>query len=728
MPQFINTNISSLNAQRNLNKSQAASQTAMQRLSSGLRINSAKDDAAGLSISARMSSQITGLNMAARNSTDGISMSQTAEGGLSSISDSLQRIRELAVQSANASNTDADRVSMQGEATQLLSEIDRVSTQTQFNGRALLDGTLTDQKFQVGANAGQTISMSVASAKINKLGSTDAASITSAQNASTNALVAGAFTLNGVQVGPSLAAADTASTASAEASSIAKAAAVNAVSAQSGVTATVNETDVAGSTMTVGGGATLSGSIVLNDVTIDMTTVVNNNSATRAGVVSAINAQQGLTGVTAEDTGDDNTGVKLTAADGRNIVTGTYTNVTAALTGLGAAGTTNTGSFTLNSDKAIAITSNLTGDIATGGIKAAGLQIGTYDAQTAYASTTSVAGGANTLTRIVAGDFKINNVSIGTSLASSDTASYSFIAVSTGAGAATADSKALSGIAKAAAINAISGQTGVTATANATDIQGGTTTAADIVHSGVLLINGVATAAIATTATTTTIQQRKATADAINAISGQTGVVATDTNDDTKGVTLSAADGRNITTVQAKGGTLAAADTGLGANITVAGAVPPTPTELDAGTVTSTVTLSSTKAFTLNAGPTGIGTVALNLNVGTYGAGRSGEALDKLDISTLAGANKALTALDNALNSVNASVSNMGAIQNRFTSVVSNLQSTTENLTASRSRIQDADFAAESAQLSRTSILQQAGTAMLAQANQSSAGVMALLR
>ncbi len=723
MPQFINTNISALNAQRNLNKSQMAGQTAMQRLSSGLRINSAKDDAAGLSISERMSSQITGLNMATRNSNDGISMSQTAEGALSSISDSLQRIRELAVQSANASNTDTDRASMQAEASQLLSEIDRVSTQTTFNGRALLDGSLTNQKFQVGVNSGETISMSIGSAKTTKLGSSDTAAITSAQNAGTTALKAGAFSLNGILVGPSLAAADTASTVVPEASAIAKAAAVNAVSAQSGVSATVNETDVAGTAMVANAA---SGTVIINNVSIAISTTAD-ASSTRAAVVAAINAQKDQTGVTAVDTGDDKAGVKLVAADGRNIVIGAYASagVDETSTGLAAAGT-NTGSITLNSDKAIVITSNLTGAAGSGGIKDAGLQVGTYSAQTAYASTTSADAGA--LTQVVAGDFKINDVQVGTSVASSDKASFSYTSNSV----ANTDSKALSGISKAAAINSLSGQTGVTATVNATVIEGGASAAAPMASNasnGTLLINGVTTAMITTTATSTAAQNRKATVDAINAISGQTGVIATDTNDSSKGVSLSAADGRNITMVQTTAGTLTAETTGLAASeISAAGASIATADEMDAGTVTSTVTLSSTKAFTIAAGPTGTGTAALNLKIGTYGGGRSGESLDKLDLSTLAGANKALIAIDNALNSVNSARSNMGAIQNRFTAVVSNLQSTTENLSASRSRIRDADFAAETADMSRAQILQQAGTAMLAQANQSSQGVMALLR
>jgi flagellin len=717
---MINTNLSSLNAQNNLSKSQASLTTSLQRLSTGLRINSAKDDAAGLAISERMSSQITGLNQAARNSNDGISMAQTAEGALSSIGDSLQRIRELAVQSANGSNTDADRASMQEEASQLLQEVDRVATQTKFNGRTLLDGSLKNQQFQVGANAGETVSFSVNSAKTSKLGSSSAAAITTAQNASTTALKEGAFSLNGVSIGPSLAGADTASTKKADASAIAKAAAVNAKSAESGVTATVNATEVAGSSMS--NAAALNGSVVINNVTINMSTSTDATSS-RASVVAAINASSQQTGVTAVDTGSDKDGVKLVAADGRNIDVGTFTGVTAASTGLAAGSTTYTGSITLNSDKAITVTSNLTGAAGSGGINDAGLAVGTYDAQTAYASTTKTAAGATTMKAIAAGDFSINGVMVGSSVASSDTASYSFTSAATG----TPNSRAISGIAKAAAINAIADQTGVTATVNATSVNGTATSVAGAAHTGTLQINGVSTAAISVSTTSTTAQNRKATVDAINAISGQTGVIAVDTNDDTKGVVLSAADGRNITAVQANGGTLTGGDTGLGITMTAATATP-TSAELDANTYASTVTLSSAKEFKIEGGTTGTGTAALNLNVGTYGAGRSGESLDKLDISTVDGANKAIVSIDNALKTVNSARSNLGAIQNRFSAVVSNLQSTSENLSASRSRIRDADFAAETANMTRGQILQQAGTAMLAQANSLPNGVLSLLR
>ena len=157
MASTINTNMASLNAQRNLSNSQNSLTTSMQRLSSGMRINSAKDDAAGLAISERMTAQVNGLNQAAKNANDGISLAQTAEGTLGTIGNNLQRIRELAVQSRNATNSSDDRAAIQKEVSQLTAEIDRVAKNTAFNGTNLLDGSFTAQSFQVGANQGQTI-------------------------------------------------------------------------------------------------------------------------------------------------------------------------------------------------------------------------------------------------------------------------------------------------------------------------------------------------------------------------------------------------------------------------------------------------------------------------------------------------------------------------------------------------------------------------------------------
>src|SRR4029453_3382308 len=161
MAQVINTNTLSLNAQRNLTTSGSQLATALQRLSSGLRINSAKDDAAGLAISNRFTTQINGLNVAARNASDGISLAQTTESALGELTNNLQRIRELAVQSANATNSASDRAALDQEVQQRLAEIDRIATQTSFNGQKVLDGSFGTANFQVGANAGETISINL---------------------------------------------------------------------------------------------------------------------------------------------------------------------------------------------------------------------------------------------------------------------------------------------------------------------------------------------------------------------------------------------------------------------------------------------------------------------------------------------------------------------------------------------------------------------------------------
>lgn len=204
MPQVINTNIASLNAQRNLNNSQGALNTSLERLSSGLRINSAKDDAAGLAISERFTAQIRGLDQAARNSSDGISLAQTAEGALAEVTNNLQRIRELSIQSANATNSASDRAALDAEAQQLISEIDRVASSTNFNSVQLLDGSFSSQVFQVGANVGDTITLSaVVNATALGLGLDTGGAGTAdlTGGAITGALAAGDLTINGTDVG-----------------------------------------------------------------------------------------------------------------------------------------------------------------------------------------------------------------------------------------------------------------------------------------------------------------------------------------------------------------------------------------------------------------------------------------------------------------------------------------------------------------------------------------------
>mgnify|MGYP001627124539 CR=1 FL=1 len=375
MAQVINTNIASLNAQRNLNSSQAGTNQALQRLSSGLRINSAKDDAAGLAISTRFESQIKGLGVAIRNAGDGVSLAQTAEGALGSMTENLQRVRELALQASNGTNSSADREALQAEAKLLIDEIGRVSKGANFNGVNLLDGSLTTS-FQVGANAGETISVSIGKLTADTLGVSRANGVSA--TGSSSALGVGDLVINGVTVGASRASDDTSSTSNASASAISKAAAINRVSAQTGVTAVVDANVAAGSSMTAGAA---SGSITLNGTSIDIDTT-GDAASTRSAVVTAINAQSSLTGVTAVDTGDDALGVSLVAADGRNIQL-SYTGLTAANTGLASAGT-KTGGVTL-------VANSGTNEINISGSNTAnaGVAAGSYTAGVATVSSSA---------------------------------------------------------------------------------------------------------------------------------------------------------------------------------------------------------------------------------------------------------------------------------------------------------------------------------------------------
>jgi len=675
MAQYINTNSMSLTAQRNLNTSQMASQTAMQRLSSGLRINSAKDDAAGLAIANRFGAQVRGLNQAARNANDGISLAQTAEGSLGEITNNLQRLRELAVQSANATNSSSDRAALQQEAGQLLQEIDRVAGQTNFNGSKLLDGSFKAQTFQVGANAGETITVDLNAATTQKLGISDTASVSSVSTA--NSLVEGDLVINGVVIGPSVASTDTASTINVSSSAISKAAALNAKSSLTGVTATVDANVAEGTAMTANSNG---GTIVINGVTTGNISTTGSASVSRAAVVQAINAISNRTGVVARDTGNDTTGVELVATDGRNINV-TLNTLTAAETGVTAGA--NYGSFSLSSSKDIVIQRGST----TGLESNAGLAEGTFKAQVASVSTRTNSGGA-----IVAGDVRINGVLIGESLASSDTAS------TTG--------NTASAIAKVAAINAAGA--GVTAKVNVNTYNGTAMTANS--NTGSITINGVTTATIATSGTDTSAT-RTSVVSAINAISGRTGVTAVD--DGAKGVKLQAADGRNIAVTL---NTVAATDVGI--------------TATTATTGFGTFSLTSTKAIKIESGTTSsqaaIGRTDLAL--GTYGSTKTGESLDKLDISTVEGATKALSSIDNALSSIDSNRSTLGAVQNRFTSTIASLQVNAENLTTAKGRIMDADFAAETSNMTKANVLLQAGMAILSQANQTSQNALSLLR
>ncbi len=330
MASVINTNVESLNAQRNLGTSQMSLQTALQRLSSGLRINSAKDDAAGMAIADRMTSQIRGLNQAARNANDGISLSQTAEGALAEIGNNLQRIRELAVQSANATNSITDRASLDAEASQLIAEITRVAGQTSFNGITLLDGSFTSQSFQVGANANQTIAVSsIADARSTGLGSNILAGLGTIIGAGgVGATKAAATDLTG----GNLVAIETDLTITTTGGGTTSAISYAALADAKAVAAAINSgAGGVGVTATASNSAALSGVSIAGTVSMTL-----NGSAISAAVadptdltalMGAINGAQGATGVVASFTSTSTkSGLTLSTTDGRDISVLDYLN------------------------------------------------------------------------------------------------------------------------------------------------------------------------------------------------------------------------------------------------------------------------------------------------------------------------------------------------------------------------------------------------------------------
>ena len=323
MPQIINTNIASLTAQRNLNGSQSSLATSLQRLSTGLRINSAKDDAAGLAISERFTTQIRGLNQAIRNANDGVSFAQTAEGALSTTGDSLQRIRELAVQSINDTNSSADRQALNNEVGQLIAEVNRIANATQFNGQNILDGTLSTLTFQVGANQNQTIQVDGVDSRTSQLG---ARVLTTTSITETNLALAVAATdhiINGTSIDLT-----TATTINDVVS------AINAVSANSGVQA-LKATTTATGALAVG-----LGTVTVNGVQVTLTGV----DATDAATLNSLSNQTGVTAVV-----DGGGGVILSNTDGSDITivegTGTFGDDEVYHSGIILAGAVSEGAF-----------------------------------------------------------------------------------------------------------------------------------------------------------------------------------------------------------------------------------------------------------------------------------------------------------------------------------------------------------------------------------------------
>ena len=552
MTSVVNTNVMSINAQRQLGKTQMASNEAMERLSSGLRINSAKDDAAGLAISTSMNSQITGLTQAVRNSNDGISMAQTAEGAMDEMTNILQRMRELSVQSANDTNSSENRAAIQEEVDQLHSELDRIADTTEFNGKKLLDGTMGSTTLQIGANEGQTLSFEIDSVTTNDLGLNGGLNkdeLNSGRVTAATTGTAGDLLINGV---------DVATSDSASAVDIAKA--INLDTAESGVTASaynVVQGDHESTTVT--------------GVTSGMSIQVGTSGVTTLGATSSMDnlvetINRDVAGVTAS-LGDDGELI-MTNDTGEDII------VSGAQAGSGVADGTYSGYLALDSasDEPIAVTGT-----------AAGLAVGGFEKSNGADSMVVAAAGGGAFTDADA--LTINGVEIAASTAT-----------------AAADI--------AAHINSYSDQTGVTLSADA--------------------------------------------------------------------LTFSAEPGKGI--------------------------------EIGSNAATQTERTAA------------LAKLGLTTEMG-------GKQIDSLgtNVSTMEGASNTITKVDDALAKISASRAGLGAIQNRLDSTISNLENVSQNLSASNSRIQDADFAAETSNMSKAQILQQAGTSMLSQANSSAQSVLSLL-
>ena len=611
MSTSINTNVSAIAAQSSLRKTGLSLSSSMERLSTGVRINSARDDAAGLAITTRMTANIRGLSAAIRNANDGISLTQTAEGSLSAIQDNLQRVRELAVQSANSSNSLSDRAALNAEASQLISEIDRVANNSSFNGIKLLDGSYQNQALQIGSGneANDRISVSIGSAKASALGvgsgSSFGLTLAAGSKVKTGALSTGDLSINSTQINASVS--DGVSNLFANSSGIAKAAAINSVSAQTGVTASV------GSTTWVGAAATsftvmAAGKVSINGIDIGAIEASTNAVDRGTQVAAAINGKTNQTGVTAVS---DTAGIlTLTATDGRNIAVQVADTATGDHTGL-------------------------IGAAIPSAVRAETL---TFSSQTAGATNTLIFGGLT--------------FTVGSSAAS------------------------LNQLANAWS-NLTYGMTAAQATAK-------------------MVADGVDTAVVGSFTAGTSILSSGASSAA---------VISNVTNHETVTSVIP------VAVTGASGGALTA--TAGGAQTRVASSSITLSTTGDGG-----ITLGGAKGLKLTGQTQGY-----TASVATVGIGVS-----NVNLSTISGSQAALTVLDKAINTISDSRASMGAYQNRLTAAITNLETTSMNLQASRSRILDTDYAKETTNLAKSQIITQAATAMLAQANQSAQSVLALLK
>ncbi len=594
MSLVINSNIAAMNAQRNLGTSSSKLSKSVQRLSSGLRINSAADDAAGLAIASKMGSQVRGIHQAVRNANNAITLTQTAEGGLNTMTNILHRLRELAVQSASDDNTSSDRANLVNESDNLVSELTRMANTSEYNTNSLLDGSFTSRYFQVGANYSQKITFSIADARGKSIGGRAqyAADVANGTTNATNAnFGSGELKINGY-----------------------------GVAATSSSDDQYSVLEIVASTMLATVDAANSGvqSMAINNTYVDVTLVAGATAASVVDVtVSAINAA-GITNVSAFAIGST-WGVR--ASKGTNLEMGMLAN-----------------------------TQSANGMVA----------------MSAMIASTAVSG--------------------------TDVLNYN------------GESSA---IAKAVAINAVRGNSGVSGTALANTVTGGGAVAAGTINSGELYINGTNLGAVTVAANDST----GALVSAINAVSSSTGVTA-ETNTDNK-LVLTAADGRNVA-ITTKDSTVTGYLNLTAADMTNNSAIYRSTVQLNSD---SEISLSGTLEDLYDGGTSATSNVKTTDTTNSIAVDTTTYNVAAVSISTQANAEAAILTLDAALDDVSGVRAQIGAVQNRLEFTVANLEIAGENMSAAESRIMDADFASETATFTRNQIMVQAATAILAQAN-----------
>ncbi len=748
----INTNIAALNAQRNLTKSQGTLNTSLQRLSSGLRVNSAKDDAAGLAISDRMTAQIRGLNQASRNANDGISMAQTAEGALQETTNLLQRMRELSVQSANDTNSASDRASLQAEVNLLKQEIQRIATSTTFNGQKILDGSLSNALFQVGANANETIGVSIDDAQSTALGTnTVRTDNDNGIEAATSRTFLGSGN-QGTEVGQVSAAADdngyTATTLTISGTTKAGVTDSNDVAVDGSDQASDIATALTGTSGVES--ATAYNKVTLSNLKLDDTTsdtiiqlegqnvfdeTADGSDFTLSKVAENINNNDTLADAGIYATVNDSGTVDVHALDGRDL----YFEVSTA--GTEDDGFTITG---LKGDSELLDDGNES-QLTFGGRVEVYLQEGyTID----DANDTIFQNESDTsITSVVGQTAATNNGVEKQDLTIVGSMGTETVEVAAGDSAES--------IAKA--VNAVEGSTGVSATAS-TEV-----TLSGLSEDGTVSfgLRGDNAEAVSVEATVTS-NDLGALVDAINDLSGNTGITAK-IGSSTSEIVLEHSEGADIKISGFQHSAAVDYQTDVSSTNKVSGdgstIVPENEVSIsvtggdvgaDNDTATTTVKLydggdrngadstvvggevkfDSQDTFNITSSVDGDASAGSSLFNADAGAANASElsSVNQIDISSQEGANDAIDVIDGAIGQIDSIRGDLGAVQNRFESTIANLGNVAENISAARSRILDADYAAEVASMTKAQILQQAGTAMLAQANTLPQAALTLLQ